>query len=196
MENSGYSMLRDHKCFTYADTLRYGIKSKCLDTTKVYDMNNKNMVKKIQENARSHKKVEEAHQCRQTVNNKWKLPVMSEGKAHGAPRPHTPRGSKRIIIPHESVPGNYIILEIQPQKGSNSNGTVPKTTRSRERKMKTPKGDGKVKDTSLSQVSEIMNAQTNALWEVYGKGKKETEEDQDAKRRGQIYSSMVRQPQL
>ena len=130
-------MLRGHRCFTYADTLRYGISSKCLDTTKVFDMNNRDMLRKLYRNIRNCKEVKSVHQFRESTDGTWKLTKMSEGKARGAPKQRRPRVKKREdslrgrkyiqIIPHESVPGNYIVLEIQPRAEDNDNCAVPET---------------------------------------------------------------------
>ena len=57
MANSGYAMYRNHRCFTYADSLSYGIKSNCLDTTKVFDLNSRGMIKKLYKDIRRHEKV-------------------------------------------------------------------------------------------------------------------------------------------
>ena len=53
-EKSNYCMLRNHRCSTFADSLRYGIASKCPDTTKIYECRNRNMVRKLYRNIRTH----------------------------------------------------------------------------------------------------------------------------------------------
>ena len=72
-ERSGYCMLRSHKCNTYADRLRYGIISNCLDTTKIYENKNRNMVRKLYKDIKSYKKVEYIHKFKERKDSTWEL---------------------------------------------------------------------------------------------------------------------------
>ena len=201
-------MLKGHRCFTYADTLRYGMNSKCLDTTKVYDMNCRDMLRKTYKYIRSHKKVINRHQFKELADSTWKLTKMSEGKARGAPRQRRPevkkvenslKGRKYIhIIPHDSVPGNYHILEIQPRTEKDYNCTVLETMRSegtipdtinRKKEVQETEVDDNNNDINLSQVPEIPNAHIGAIWKLYNKRKKSGIYEQEIERRSHICSS-------
>ena len=64
-ERSGYCMLRSHKCCTFADTLRYGIINKFLDTTKLYENRNRNMIRKLYKDIKSYNQVEYMHKFKE-----------------------------------------------------------------------------------------------------------------------------------
>ena len=94
-ERSGYCMLRRHRCFTYADTLRYGIINKCLDTTKLYDMENRNMIRKLYKDIRSYKEVEHIHRFKERSDSTWELTKIREGRTRGATKQRDSRGTQR-----------------------------------------------------------------------------------------------------
>ena len=72
-EDSGLSMLKKHRCFTLADSLKYGIHSKCKDRAKIYDMNSRDMVKRMYKKIRSCKEIKSVHQFKEIADNIWKL---------------------------------------------------------------------------------------------------------------------------
>ena len=72
-EDSGLSMLKRHRCFTFADSLRYGINSKCKDCAKLYDMNSRDMVRRMYKKIRNCKEVKSVTQFRETTGGTWKL---------------------------------------------------------------------------------------------------------------------------
>ena len=80
-ENTKYCMLRNHRCSTLADSLRYGIASNCLETTKLYECKNRNMVRKLYKNIRSHKEVKYIHRFKEKLDDTWKLTKKYEGRA-------------------------------------------------------------------------------------------------------------------
>ena len=67
-------------------------------------------------------------------------------------------------------------------------GTVPDTI-IREKKAQEIEVDDNNNDISLSQVPELLNAQTSALWELYEMRKKSKMTDQEIERRSHVCSS-------
>ena len=80
-------------------------------------MNNKYMIRKLLENRKRRKKVETGKDDTTEKVDKWRQLMKSEENY-----PRSSNGTS-IIIPHASVPGNYLILEIQPREADNRSGT-------------------------------------------------------------------------
>ena len=87
------------------------------------------------------------------------------------------------MIPHESCPGNFIVLEIQPWEIDENNNSVPETTAKRRttkrgikiKKMIHSPGHFKTKYSraiNTLQVPEILNAKTSVLWKIYNERRK------------------------
>ena len=88
------------------------------------------------------------------------------------------------LIPHESCPGNFIVLEILPWEIDENNNSVPETTAKRRttkatkiKKLVHSPGIYKGKEfrnrvISTLQVPEILNAKTSVLWKIYNERRK------------------------
>ena len=102
------------------------------------------------------------------------------------------------IIPHESAPGNYIILEIQPWTEDEDNCTIPDTTESgkaitvinrRREEVQKLEVDRNNNNINTLQVPEILNVKTSALWKIYNERKRIKVHSQEVERRNHICSS-------
>ena len=107
-------MLNDHKCGTLCDSLRYGIASNCLNTTKIYECRNRDMVRKLYKNIKNYKKVEKLHRFVEHKDSTWELSSTHEGKPRGEmyKKPNVSKLKYVRLIPHECCPDNFIVLEI------------------------------------------------------------------------------------
>ena len=156
-------MLRNHRCGTLSDSLRYGIASNCLKTTKLYECKNRDMVRKLYKNIRSYKKVENLHRFIEHKDSTWELKSTHEGKPRGgevsemykksSEEDNTSKLKYVHLIPHESCPGNFIVLEIQPWEIDESKSKYSRVI-------------------STLQVPEILNAKTSVLWKIYNERRK------------------------
>ena len=114
VEKSDFYMLRNFKSYTYADSLRHGVVSRCKDYTKLYDINSRDMKNKIFKQIRSLKAVtHEAKPSTQTKNVAARGRPKTKAQAEQNPKPKARRRKYVQIIPHDTVPGNYLILEIK-----------------------------------------------------------------------------------
>ena len=81
-------------------------------------MNNKYMIRKLLENRKRRKKVETGKDDTTEKVDKWRQLMKSEENY-----PCSSNGTTSIIIPHASVPGNCLIIEIQSREADNRSGT-------------------------------------------------------------------------
>ena len=172
-----YCMLRDHRCGTFYDNLRYGLASGCLDTVKIYDCRSRDMVKKSYKYIRSYKEVKKVHKFTEKKDSTWELSTTEEGKPRGEMDEVQNVSKYKYVrlIPHEYCPGNYMVLEIFPWE---NNSSVPETTTKvkkteviRGRKLKQInrnylKNYRRIRVNTL-QVPRILNMRNSVLWKLY-----------------------------
>ena len=115
-------------------------------------MNNKYMVRKLQENRKRRKKVETVKD--DTTGTEDKCRQLMEPEEN---KPCSSNGTTSIIITHASVPENYLILEIQPQMAGSNSGTNSINANERENIKKILKTENRKGSEDQTQDREVVN---------------------------------------
>ena len=182
VEKTVYCMQLKPKQGTLGTDLRYGLAKGSLRTIKIYDYKYNNRTKKFYKFVKNYKVTENMKKDPEHKEIISEVKVNHEGKPRDEVNKNLHEGTKYVqIIPHESCPDNFIVLEITQQPADeNNNKVTPKVMKnSKEKRYKKTSKRLQVphninerrnlynKVVRTLQVPRVLGAKTSILWKTY-----------------------------
>ena len=191
VERTVYCMQLKPKQGTLGTDLRYGLAKGSLRTIKIYDHKYNNRTRKFYKFVKNYKIIENM-QKNQEVRSEVK--VSHEGKPRGEvnKKPDEEVIKYVQIIPHDSCPDNFVILEIIQQPADENNNKVASEVKKSSNEKRCRKTNKRLqvphhinerrnlynKVIRTLQVPRVLGAKTSTLWKTYENRRKLMKYDQ------------------